>query len=172
MVSEAVAELKGEPVKEPAEIKLDLPLAANLPREYVQKEELRLEAYRRLASVTTDDEVADIRAEWEDRYGPLPDPAEALLAVARLRAEASRTGVREITVVKPSSFGGNPSTARLSPLPLKTSQQIRLRRLHPTAVYKEPDQLLIVKVPHKDHPADWLVDLLRQLDPVAEPQPA
>ena len=58
MVSEAVAELKGEPVKEPAEIKLDLPLAANLPREYVQKEELRLEAYRRLASVTTDDEVA------------------------------------------------------------------------------------------------------------------
>jgi transcription-repair coupling factor (superfamily II helicase) len=172
MVSEAVAELKGEPVKEPAEIKLDLPLAANLPREYVQKEELRLEAYRRLASVTTDDEVADIRAEWEDRYGPLPPPAEALLAVARLRAEASRTGLREVTVLKPSSFGGAPSTARLSPLPLKASQQIRLKRLHPTAVYKEPDQLLIVKVPHRDHPADWLVALLRELEPVTEPQPA
>ena len=172
MVSEAVAELKGEPVKEPAEIKLDLPLAANLPREFVQKEELRLEAYRRLASVTTDDEVRDIRVEWEDRYGPLPPPAESLLAVARLRAEASRTGLREVTVVKPSSFGGAPSTARLSPLPLKASQQIRLKRLHPTAVYKEPDQLLIVKVPHKDNPADWLVDLLRELDPVAEPQPA
>ena len=172
MVSEAVAELKGEPVTEPAEIKIDLPLAANIPREYVQKEELRLEAYRRLASVTTDDEVRDIRAEWEDRYGPLPVPAEALLAVARLRAEASRTGVREITVVKPSSFGGAPSTARLSPLPLKTSQQIRLKRLHPTAVYKEPDQLLIVKVPHKSHPADALVDLLRELDPISEPQPA
>jgi transcription-repair coupling factor (superfamily II helicase) len=172
MVSEAVAELKGEPVKEPAEIKLDLPLAANLPREYVQKEELRLEAYRRLASVTTDDEVQDIRAEWEDRYGPLPPPAEALLAVARLRAEASRTGVREVTVVKPSSFGGAPSTARVSPIVLKTSQQIRLKRLHPTAVYKEGEQLLIVKVPHKDHPADWLVDLLRDLEPVSEPQPA
>ena len=49
MVSEAVAELKGEPMREPAEIKLDLPLDANLPREYVEKEELRLEAYRRLA---------------------------------------------------------------------------------------------------------------------------
>jgi len=46
MVTEAVAELKGEPVKEPAEIKLDLPLAANLPATYVAKEELRLEAYR------------------------------------------------------------------------------------------------------------------------------
>jgi transcription-repair coupling factor (superfamily II helicase) len=169
MVTEAVAELKGEPVREPAEIKLDLPLAANLPREYVQKEELRLEAYRRLAAVTTDGEVEDIRAEWEDRYGPLPREAEALLAVGRLRAEAARTGVREVTVVKPSGFGGAPSTARLSPLPLKTSQQVRLKRLHPTAVYKEAEQLLVVKVPHKAHPADALVELLRELDPVPAP---
>jgi transcription-repair coupling factor (superfamily II helicase) len=166
MVSEAVAELKGEPVREPAEIKLDLPLAAHLPREYVTKEELRLEAYRRLAAVTTDTEVSDIRAEWEDRYGPLPPPAEDLLWVARLRAEASRTGLREVTVVKPSGFGGAPSTARLSPLPLKTSQQIRLQRLHPKAVYKEADQLLIVPVPAKLHPAEALVALLRELEPL------
>ncbi|MGH9085958.1 MAG: transcription-repair coupling factor [Acidimicrobiales bacterium] len=166
MVTEAVAELKGEPVREPAEIKLDLPLAANLPRDYVAKEELRLEAYRRLAAVTTDAEVDDIQAEWEDRYGPPPKEAVALLAVARLRAEAARTGVREITVVKPSGFGGAPSTARLSPIPLKASQQVRLKRLHPTAVYKEPEQLLVAKVPAKEHPAGWLVDLLRELDPV------
>ena len=166
MVSEAVAELKGEPVREPAEIKVDLPLAANLPRDYVPKEELRLEAYRRLAAVTTDSEVADIRAEWEDRYGPLPLEAEQLLAVARLRAEASRTGLREVTVVKPSGYGGQPYSARLSPLPLKTSQQIRLARLHPRAIYKEAEQLLIVPVPQHLHPADALVDLLRQLDPV------
>ena len=165
MVSEAVAELKGEPVREPAEIKLDLPVAAHLPREYVPKEELRLEAYRRLAAVTTDAEVLDIRAEWEDRYGPLPPPAEDLLAVARLRAEAARTGVREVTVVRPGGFGQQPSTARLSPLALKTSQQIRLQRLHPKAVYKEADQLLIVPVAAKLHPADALVDLLRELDP-------
>jgi transcription-repair coupling factor (superfamily II helicase) len=166
MVSEAVAELKGEPVREPAEIKLDLPLAANLPREYVEKEELRLEAYRRLATVTTDAEVEDIRAEWLDRYGPLPPPAEALLSVARLRAEAARTGVREITVIKGGGFGASPSTARLSPLPLKTSQQIRLKRLHPKAIYKEADQLVIVPVAPKAHPAEALVDLLRELEPV------
>jgi transcription-repair coupling factor (superfamily II helicase) len=168
MVTEAVAELKGEPVREPAEIKLDLPLAANIPREYVHKEELRLEAYRRLAAVTTDVEVDDIRAEWEDRFGPLPPEAVALLAVARLRAEAARTGVREVTVVRASGFGGAPSTARLSPLPLKTSQQIRLKRLHPTAVYKEAEQLVVVKIPSKAHPADALVELLRELDPVPE----
>ena len=74
-----------------------------------------------------------------------------------------------MTVVKPTGFGGAPSTARLSPLPLKTSQQIRLKRLHPSAVYKDAEQLLIVKVPHKEHPADALVALLRELDPLPEP---
>jgi transcription-repair coupling factor (superfamily II helicase) len=169
MVTEAVAGLKGEPLREPAEIKLDLPLAANLPRDYVHKEELRLEAYRRLAAVTSVAEVEDIRTEWEDRFGPVPNEAEALLSVARLRAECARTGVREVTVVKPSGFGGAPSTARVSPLPLKTSQQIRLKRLHPSAVYKEAEQLLVAKVPHNAHPAEALVELLRQLDPVPAP---
>ena len=53
MVSEAVAELKGEEIRGPAEIKLDLPLDAHLPKDYVSREDLRLEAYRRLATVTT-----------------------------------------------------------------------------------------------------------------------
>ena len=146
MVSEAVAELKGDPLREPAEIKLDVPLAANLPREYVEKEELRLEAYRRLAAVTTHEEVGDIEAEWLDRYGPLPKAAEALLAVAHLRAEAARLGLREVTIIAGSGFT-TPSTARLSPVVLKTSQQIRLKRLHPKAVYKEADGLLILPLP-------------------------
>ena len=49
MVTEAVAEMKGEPIRPPAEIKLDVPTDAYLPSDYVTKEELRLEAYRRLA---------------------------------------------------------------------------------------------------------------------------
>ncbi|HSH58403.1 MAG TPA: transcription-repair coupling factor, partial [Acidimicrobiales bacterium] len=68
MVSEAVAELKGERPAEPVEIKLDLPVGAHLPEGYVAKEELRLEAYRRLAGVSTAEELADVRSEWEDRY--------------------------------------------------------------------------------------------------------
>src|SRR5256714_9128910 len=59
MVSEAVAELKGETPKEPAEVRLDLPVDAHLPRDYVAREELRLEAYRRLAAVTSEEEVDD-----------------------------------------------------------------------------------------------------------------
>ncbi|HUF97921.1 MAG TPA: transcription-repair coupling factor, partial [Ilumatobacter sp.] len=95
MVTEAVAEMKGEPIAQPNELKLDIPTNAHLPTDYVAKEESRLEAYRRLAAVTTNAEVDDIRTEWEDRYGPLPAPAESLLMVGRLRAECNRLGVTD-----------------------------------------------------------------------------
>jgi transcription-repair coupling factor (superfamily II helicase) len=168
MVHEAVQELKGEPVREPAEIKLDLPLDAHLSPDYVPKEELRLEAYRRLAEVTSDAEVADIRAEWEDRFGPVPEPAAKLLDVARLRAEAHRLGVREINVTKGPAFGGPAWTARVSPLALKASQQVRLTRLFRGAVYKEPIEQLMLPIPKTPDLAGTLVDLLRQLVPPAE----
>ena len=128
MVTEAVAELKGEEVREPAEIKLELPLDANLPADYVGKEELRLEAYRRLAAVTTEAEVDDIRAEWEDRYGPVPPEAEALLEVARLRAECVRTGVREVTVTKgPRVRRARATSPASAPVALPASKVVRLQ---------------------------------------------
>jgi transcription-repair coupling factor (superfamily II helicase) len=163
MVSEAVAELKGEPVREPAEIKLDLPLDANLPKDYVAKEELRLEAYRRLATVESHTQVDDIRAEWEDRYGPVPPPAEALLAVAHLRAECARTGVREVTVTPNRTAPG--SMARLSPLTLKMSATIRLRRLARDAVYKEDQRQLAVPLRKGTDVAATLTTLLQELVP-------
>ena len=136
MVTEAVAELKGESPREPAEIKIELPLDANLPVDYVEREELRLEAYRRLAAVTSQAEVDDIRTEWEDRYGPVPAAAEALLEVARLRAECVRTDVREVTVTKGPGFGGPKYLARISPITLPTSKTIRLQRIYKGSVYK------------------------------------
>src|SRR4051794_35898696 len=120
MVSEAVAELKGEAPREPAEVKLDVPTDAFLPLDYVTKEELRLEAYRRLAAVTSHAEVDDIAAEWEDRYGPIPEPAANLLAVGHLRAECFRLGLRDVSITADS--------ARLAPIELRTSETLRLRR--------------------------------------------
>ncbi|MBX3286927.1 MAG: transcription-repair coupling factor [Actinobacteria bacterium] len=165
MVHEAVQQLKGEPLREPAEVKLDLPLDANLSADYVPKEELRLEAYRRLAEVTSDAEVDDIRAEWEDRFGPVPDAAARLLDVARLRAEAHRLAVREINVTKGPAFGGPAWTARVSPLTLKASQSIRLGRLFKGAVYKEDQAQVIFPIPKTPDLAGTIVDLLRQLIP-------
>ena len=168
MVSEVVAELKGEEVREPAEIKLDLPLDANLPKTYVEKEELRLEAYRRLAAVTTEAEVDDIRAEWEDRYGPIPDEAAALLEVARLRAEAARLDIRELNVVKVTGIGAAVWTARMSPVKLKVSEEVRLKRLVPKGLYKADMGQLVVPVKGGRQVAADLVDLLSTLFPVKE----
>jgi transcription-repair coupling factor (superfamily II helicase) len=171
MVSEAVAEMKGEPLREPAEIKLDLPMDAHLPADYVTREDLRLEAYRRLATVVAHGDVDDIGAEWVDRYGPLPEAASALLRIGHLRAECARTGVREVTVVKsgfsPGAMGGaTGGTARLSPLSLKASAKIRLQRRWPRAVFKEEIGQIVLPVPRGADPAEFVSDLLSSLVPV------
>jgi transcription-repair coupling factor (superfamily II helicase) len=165
MVTEAVAELKGEAVREPAEIKLDLPINAHIPREYIQRDDLRIEAYRRLAAAVDDAEVDDIRREWEDRYGPVPDPASVLLDVARLRVECSRLGIKEVNVARGPGFGGPEYIARLSPVRLKTSETIRLHRLVKEAVYKEGPGQLQVPVRRRDELATGLITLLRTLVP-------
>jgi transcription-repair coupling factor (superfamily II helicase) len=157
MVSEAVSELKGEPVREPAEVKLDLPVAAHLPADYVTREDLRLEAYRRLAGVTSHEEVDDIGDEWLDRYGPLPPPAEALLRIGHLRAEGVRTGVREIAVVR--------DTARIAPLALPASARVRLQRRWPRAIYKQDTAQVVLPLPRGEDAAAVLAAFLAEMVP-------
>ncbi|MGE3685894.1 MAG: transcription-repair coupling factor [Acidimicrobiia bacterium] len=164
MVTEAVAEMKGEEVRLPAEVKLDVPTDAYLPKDYVTKEELRLEAYRRLAAVTTHAEVDDIKAEWEDRYGPVPAPAESLLMVGRLRAECHRTGLRDVSI--------NGTQARLAPLELKMSEAMRLQRLARDAIYKEEQQQVVLPLKKGADAAGQLVAFLQQLVPEPTPVPA
>jgi transcription-repair coupling factor (superfamily II helicase) len=171
MVAEAVAEMKGETVRPAVEVKIDVPSDAHLPSDYVGREDLRLEAYRRLASVTGESEVDDIRSEWMDRFGPLPDPAEGLLAVARLRVECLRTGVREVsaTAARPGQVtmtgGRRRLVARLAPLAMPASARIRLRRLRPEAVYKEESGQLTVPLAPGEEPVEALSALLGELVP-------
>ncbi|MBI2170056.1 MAG: transcription-repair coupling factor [Actinobacteria bacterium] len=131
MVSEAVAELKGETVPEPAEITIDVPLDAHLPRDYVARDDVRMEAYRRLAAVEAKADVDDIRREWADRFGAPPPAAEALLEVASVRAECARLGVTD--------FQLRSGRARIGPIELSASQVIRLERLAPGSIVKERD---------------------------------
>jgi transcription-repair coupling factor (superfamily II helicase) len=164
MVTEAVGELKGEPVTPPIEITIDLPVDANLPREYVARDDVRMEAYRRLAAVVSPTDVADIRDEWEDRYGPPPPPAVALLDVARLRTAAVRLGLRSITVQR--------ATARIVGLTLRESQKVRLRRLVPKAVAKDDGEVVVPLSVDAHAVAATLVELLDELVPpeAAEPR--
>ncbi|MGZ4651070.1 MAG: transcription-repair coupling factor, partial [Kineosporiaceae bacterium] len=79
LVGEAVADFKGTKVEELAEVKVELPVNASLPHDYVPSERLRLEAYRRLASAASEADLTEVSAELLDRYGPLPEPVESLL---------------------------------------------------------------------------------------------
>ncbi len=159
MVAEAVAELKGERVASPAEVTMDLPGAAFLPADYVANEEQRLGAYRRLSTVRTAREVDDIAAEWADRFGPVPEAGQRLLDAGYLRSECVRLGVAEVAVGK--------GVARISPLTLGVSAQVRLRRLAPKATYKEDLSQLVVPLRNPDRAAAELRDLLSELVPAA-----
>ena len=125
MVTEAVDELTDTKRDVPDDVQIDLPVTAHLPREYVARDDVRMEAYRRLAAVATPGDVEDVRAEWTDRYGPPPGPAAVLLDVARLRAECLRLGIRAVSVQK--------GRARFDGWALRKSQEVRLQRLSPRA---------------------------------------
>ncbi|HEY5108264.1 MAG TPA: transcription-repair coupling factor, partial [Acidimicrobiales bacterium] len=177
MVSEAVSELKGEPRPRPLELSVDLPDAAHLPPDYVEAEDVRLEAYRRLSAVRTVAEVEDVRSEWQDRFGPLPAPATALLEVALLRVECLRLGVEDLAVSVPrfASEGAGPrggpggrAVAKLTPVILPTSAEVRLRRLAPGATFVAEAKRLTIPIapdPATGGYAPALVALLRELVP-------
>jgi transcription-repair coupling factor (superfamily II helicase) len=155
MVTEAVAEMKGETTEEPREIKIDIPVDAHLPADYVPSEELRLEAYRRLAEVRTPQGLADIENEWRDRFGPLPAPAQALITVGALRVECIRCGFDEMVVAG--------KEIRISPVDLRASQTRTLRRLAPRAVWREPQKQLLVPLQKGPGAADDLLAFVREL---------
>jgi transcription-repair coupling factor (superfamily II helicase) len=128
LVGEAVAEYRGEAPEEVAEIKVDLPVNAHLPHDYVTSDRLRLEAYKRLAAADTDEAVAAVAEELRDRYGALPEPVANLIEVARFRALARSHGITEVSL--------QGSAVRMSPVELRESQELRMQRLYPRSVYK------------------------------------
>jgi transcription-repair coupling factor (superfamily II helicase) len=169
MVTEAVAELAGTVIDDLPEIRVELPVDAHLPEDYVSRNDLRLEAYRKLAAagVTADaDGVEALRSEWEDRYGPLPAPAEVLLSVAGLRTVCVARGITEVVVTKGPGLGGPEFMARCSPVVLPLSRQTRLGRLHRDARYKEGPRQLLLPL-RKGDMAATLTGMLEDLVPTS-----
>jgi transcription-repair coupling factor (superfamily II helicase) len=79
-------------------VQINLPLAAYLPSDYVPDGNLRLQLYRRSASLTTQEEVDDLEAELKDRFGPLPPQAASLFFLLQLKLHALRAGAKAVTV--------------------------------------------------------------------------
>ncbi|MFB9894940.1 transcription-repair coupling factor [Planobispora takensis] len=144
MMAEAVQEQKakltgGAEQEERPDVKVELPINAHIPHDYVTSERLRLEAYKRIAAICTDDDIAAVREELTDRYGRPPQEVENLLAVARFRIRARKAGLTDVTLQ-----GQN---IRFAPVSLRDSQQVRLQRLYPKALLKQAADILLVPVP-------------------------
>ncbi len=97
MIGEAVSELKGDGPAEKPEVRVELPVNAHIPHDYVPGERLRLEAYTRIAAIDSEADIAAVNEELADRYGEPPEPVLNLLEVARLRTVARRAGLTDIT---------------------------------------------------------------------------
>jgi transcription-repair coupling factor (superfamily II helicase) len=157
LVADAVAELQAgrAPEPPPSEVRIDLPVTAHLPDDYVTDQAARLEAYRRLAAAAAQAEVDDVVTEWEDRFGPVPARAGALIEIARLRVEALRVGLTEVVRLR--------DEVKLAPVALTASQEVRLQRLSPRAVWRAG--ALFIPAPARS-PAAALTEFLRTMWPI------
>ena len=178
LVGEAVGDFKRDgylpgdnDAPDAPDTKIDLPVDAHLPHDYIPGERLRLTAYRQIAGATEDAALHAVRDELVDRYGTLPSPVENLLAVAAFRNHARGFGLTEV------SLQGN--LVRFAPLKLRESQGMRLQRLYPKSVIKQSvDTVLVPKPMTKQFGGQPLrdVELLHWcrglLEAVLEPVPA
>ncbi|TKJ18823.1 transcription-repair coupling factor [Blastococcus sp. CCUG 61487] len=144
LVGEAVADYRAqvtgeEAPAEPVEVRVDLPVDAHLPHDYVPGERLRMEAYRKVASISDEEQAQAVLDELTDRYGAPPAPVLNLLAVARFRVAMRALGITEV------SLQGR--AIRISPVVLPESKQMRLARLAEGASYKAALETIALKMP-------------------------
>jgi transcription-repair coupling factor (superfamily II helicase) len=157
-VDEARGMVEGIVDGEEPEVRVDLPLQAFIPKGYIADENLRLEAYRRIAAARVPEDLEEVRSELGDRYGaPLPPPVEALFDIAELRRIMLANGITEATTVA--------KNLRIRPIELTDSKQVRLQRILPAASWKPATAALLI--PERELPATgvvpWVIDVLKQL---------
>jgi transcription-repair coupling factor (superfamily II helicase) len=173
MIGEAVASFRGDVAEGQTELRLELPVDAHIPEEYVESERLRLEAYQKLSTASApaaaEDAIDSVVEELTDRYGEPPAQVQNLVAISRLRRLAQKATLSDVV-----AMGGN---LRIAPAELPDSIQVRLQRLYPGARLFE--QAKAISVPlfaglanpeHTDAELiEWVTTLLGSIFP---PKPA
>jgi transcription-repair coupling factor (superfamily II helicase) len=96
MLEAAVKEMKGESSQDRPATQLNLGIALRIDESYVPEENQRLRLYKKIAGATSEEAVAEVRAEMEDRYGAPPDATVYLLEAAQVRLECERMGIAQI----------------------------------------------------------------------------
>jgi transcription-repair coupling factor (superfamily II helicase) len=127
MLAEAVAELQGQRRLATRPVRVDARVDAYVPASYVASEALKIDIHRRLALAESDDELRELHAALEDRYGPVPEPVEHLFAIQEAKLKLARLGADYLVY-----RGGR---ATVGPLVLGSAELRALRDVSDTAVY-------------------------------------
>jgi transcription-repair coupling factor (superfamily II helicase) len=160
MLDQAVAELRasrdgeGEEGAE-GEVRVDTDFSAFVPSAYVPYEAAKIDVHRRIAAARAPGELRALRDEMRDRFGPPPEPVEALLAVQRARIELAREGARSLSL----------RGARIlaEPLELESDRVARIRERIPEAIYSSRESSLTLRVAGADAPEAERVAALERL---------
>ncbi|MFC6354940.1 transcription-repair coupling factor [Luethyella okanaganae] len=178
MIGEAVSAFRGDVAEGQRELRLELPVDAHIPEDYVDSERLRLEAYQKLSTASSpaakDEQIGLVLEELSDRYGEPPAAVRTLIAVSRLRRRAQRAGLSEVV-----AMGSN---LRIASAALPDSIQVRLQRMYPGSRYFTQTGAISVPLPLVDGEPladadliEWTTQLLAALLPppiVVEETPA
>ncbi len=127
LLGEAVAELSGSRRAVTRPVRVDAHVDAFIPAVYISAEAAKIDLHRRIALAESEDELRELRASTEDRFGPIPDPVETLFSIQDAKLKLARIGADYLVV-----RGGK---ASVGPLVLGSDDLRELRRLAETAVY-------------------------------------
>lgn len=96
MLQEAIKEIRGQEIPQVDDTQIDLKVTAMIPADYISDLEQKMSAYRAVAAADTREELVNIAAEWHDRYGEIPKPAQQLFRIVELKQIAKQLGFSRI----------------------------------------------------------------------------
>ncbi|HMJ96240.1 MAG TPA: helicase-related protein, partial [Thermoleophilaceae bacterium] len=140
MIDEAVRLLAGDAADETAEpVRMDLPVDAYVPGDYVPYEAAKIEIHRRVAGAREVAQLIMLREELADRFGPIPEPLENLIRLQDARIKLGRAGARSVDFA-----GGRLS---VTPIELDSRGAKALRQRVPEAIYESGRETVRVRLP-------------------------
>jgi transcription-repair coupling factor (superfamily II helicase) len=151
MLDEAVNAAAGDSAEEaPEPVRVDVPVDAFVPGDYVPYEAAKIEVHRRVAGAREIAQLIMLRDELEDRFGPVPEPLDNLIKLQDARIKLGRAGARDV------GFSGG--KLRVSPIELDSAATKELRAALPEAIYESGRSTVVVRMP--DEPAERFAALV------------
>ncbi|GAA0102965.1 transcription-repair coupling factor [Paraclostridium bifermentans] len=100
MLNDAIRKVKGEIVEEEIDVEIDLPVNAYIPDSYIEDEIIKIEMYKKIASIENEEDLNDIKDELEDRFSDIPKSVNALMSIAYMKTLCKKLGIEKVRMAK------------------------------------------------------------------------